>query len=88
MSRERTRGCIAIFPKGNAAGSWKLYSLKTDAEITRDNWTSLPMPDVVIDRMNAHYEADEKINNEILLPFAENETPGVFDERGKGVWKI
>lgn len=81
LPRERTRGCIALFPKGNDAGSWKLYSLKTDAEITRDNWTSLPMPDVVIDRMNALYEADEKINNKILMPFAENETLEVFDER-------
>ena len=73
LPRERTRGCIALFSKGNAAGSWKLYSLKTDVEISRDNWTSLPMTDIVIQRMNALYEVDEKINKLILQPFVEDE---------------
>lgn len=72
LPRERTRGCIALFSKGNAAGSWKMYSLKTDMEITRDNWTPLPMPDVVIDRMNALYDADEKTNSKIMRPFVED----------------
>ena len=61
LPRERTRGCIALYPKCNSAGSWKFYSLKTNLEITRDNWTSLPAPDVVIDRVNTLYEADEKV---------------------------
>ena len=47
---------------GNFHGSWKLYSLRSDKEITRDNWTHLPIPDIVLERINRLYMADETIN--------------------------
>jgi hypothetical protein len=53
--------------------------IKTDIEIARDNWTPLPMPDIVINRMNVLYDMEEKINSKILQPFAENE-PILIDE--------
>lgn len=50
-------------------------------EITRDNWTPLPMPDIVIDRMNTLYEADEKTNSKILQPFEEDAPFGNEEQR-------
>jgi hypothetical protein len=61
LPRERTRGCIALYPKGNSVGTWKFYSLLTLQEITRDNWTKLPIPDIVIEKMNSLYRVDEGV---------------------------
>lgn len=58
---ERTRGCIALYPLNNKAGSWKFYSLSSDREISRDDGAILPMPDVVIDRLKIIYDADERV---------------------------
>ena len=82
LPRERTRGCIALYPKGNAGGSWKFYSLKTNMEITRDNWTILPIPDIVIDRVNAIYEADERVDSIILPDYNEDEKKIIQESGG------
>lgn len=71
LPRERTRGCIALYPKGNAGGAWKFYSLRTNQEITRDHWTVLAMPDIVIDRLNVLYSTDEHVQDLIRAPLDE-----------------
>jgi len=48
----RTQGAIALLPTGNLAGSVNFYSLNSKRVITRDHWTELSMPDVVIDHLN------------------------------------
>mmetsp|Transcript_17121 Transcript_17121/g.45825 ORF Transcript_17121/g.45825 Transcript_17121/m.45825 type:complete len:150 (-) Transcript_17121:224-673(-) len=50
---ERTKGCIALRPAGNAEGSWKFLNLSTDEVTTRQRFTAQPMPSEVIDRLNS-----------------------------------
>ena len=49
---ERSSGAVALMPLGNAEGSYKFLHLKSGSIITRDHWTTLPMPDFVIDMLN------------------------------------
>jgi hypothetical protein len=49
---ERTEPCIALYPSGNMNGSWVLYNLKTNAYVRRTQWTKLPMPESIINKMN------------------------------------
>eukprot|EP01036_Dinobryon_divergens_P034556 gene34556-44667_t len=48
----RTQGCIALLPIGNIQGSVKFLRLDTNKTVTRDQWKALPMPDIVISRLN------------------------------------
>ena len=48
----RTIGAIALGPTGNLQGAYKFLNLRTGKKITRRNWTKLPMPQEVIDRVN------------------------------------
>jgi hypothetical protein len=48
----RTEGCIALYPTGNENGSWRFLNLKTNKFITRHQWTALPTPWSVIQRIN------------------------------------
>ena len=50
---ERTRGAIALMPTGNSEGSWFYLVLKTWKAIKRNHAECLPMPDAVIDYINA-----------------------------------
>ena len=50
---ERTTSAIALYPTGNLQGSWRFLDLKTMKVVARDQYTVLPTPSVVIDRMNA-----------------------------------
>lgn len=48
----RTTGALALRPTGNAQGGYYFLSLTTGRVITRKSWTSLPMPQDVIDRVH------------------------------------
>jgi Zinc knuckle len=48
----RTTGAIALRPTGNQQGTFYFYSLTTGRILTRNHWTSLPMPAEVIDRIH------------------------------------
>jgi len=50
---ERTTGCIALRPAGNAEGSWKFLNIETEEVTTRQRFTPQPMPTEVIARLNA-----------------------------------
>ena len=54
----RTVGAICLGPTGNLQGSYKFLNLRTGRLITRRSWTSLPMPDEVIARVNALGKAE------------------------------
>jgi hypothetical protein len=49
----RTRGAISLGPSGNLQGGYKFMALNTGKKITRHNWDVIPMPDLVIARVNA-----------------------------------
>ena len=56
----RTQGAIALLPLGNLQGSCRFFCLSTKSYVTRDKWTLLPTPQVVIDFMNALDEKSAK----------------------------
>jgi hypothetical protein len=45
----RTTGAIALRPTGNAQGGYYFMSLATGRRLNRNHWTTLPMPQDVID---------------------------------------
>ena len=45
----RTIGAIALHPTGNTQGGYFFFSLTTGRVLNRGRWTSLPMPNKVID---------------------------------------
>ena len=49
----RTEDCIAMLPTGNRTGSVKMLSIATGKMVSRDQFTILPMPSSVIERLNA-----------------------------------
>ena len=48
----RTTGAIALRPTGNTQGGYYFYSLATGKLLNRRNWTLLPIPQDVIDRVH------------------------------------
>ena len=48
----RTIGAIALRPTGNTQGGYFFFSLSTGRVLNRGRWTSLPMPNEVIDRIH------------------------------------
>ena len=49
----RTQGAICMGPSGNKQGGFKFLSLRSGQTITRRSWDRIPMPDTVIDRVEA-----------------------------------
>jgi hypothetical protein len=49
----RTTGAIALRPTGNAQGGYYFMSLTSGRRLSRNHWTSLPVPQDVIDRVHA-----------------------------------
>ena len=61
----RTIGAIALHPTGNTQGGYFFFSLSTGRVLNRGRWTSLPMPNEVIDRV--HCMARQEHGNSGLL---------------------
>ena len=72
---ERTEPCIALYPTGNANGSWMFYNMKTKKRVRRTNWQKMVTADLVIDYMNLMTELDEEVGEE--EPEAEEVEPEV-----------
>jgi hypothetical protein len=49
----RTKGAIYLGPSGNLQGGFKFMALNTRNNIVHRSWGVIPMPDVVIARVNA-----------------------------------
>jgi hypothetical protein len=49
----RTKGAISLGPSGNLQGGFKFIALNTGKKIVRRSWDVIPMPNVVIARVNA-----------------------------------
>jgi hypothetical protein len=51
--KERTISCIALLPLSDGSGSVKFYCLKTGSVVVRDAWINVPIPDTVVEHLNA-----------------------------------
>jgi hypothetical protein len=49
----RTKGAISLAPSVNLQGGFNFMALNTGKKIVRHSWDVIPMPDVVIARVNA-----------------------------------
>jgi hypothetical protein len=49
----RTKGAISLGPSGNLQGGFKFMAFNSGKKIVRRSWYVIPMPDLVIDRVNA-----------------------------------
>jgi hypothetical protein len=49
----RTKGAISVGPIGNLQARFKFMSLNNGKKSVRRSWDVIPMPDIVIDRVNA-----------------------------------
>ncbi len=56
---QRSVSAISLCGTGNARGSWWFFDLLTLEPFTADRWTVLPIPDLVIERINYIYDLDE-----------------------------
>jgi hypothetical protein len=50
--QNRTEGCKALYPAGNANGSWIFLNLKSSNRVRISNWTKMVTDDLVIARLN------------------------------------
>jgi len=75
----RTQGCIALTPVGNLQGSMKFLRLDTNKVVTRDQWKALPMPDIVISRLNDLADLD---NGKRSKKLRTNITDKIYFRRG------
>ena len=62
----RTIGAIALRPTGNTHGGYFFFSLTTGGVLNRGQWTSLPMPNEVIDWVH-RMACQEHRNNGLLF---------------------
>ena len=60
--RTRTVGAIALLPKRHSQGGFYFLSLTTGHRIDRRNWTELPIPTKVIDRIHAIAQRNRAAN--------------------------
>jgi hypothetical protein len=49
----RTKEVIYVGPSGNLQGGFKFMALNSGKKIVRRSWDVIPMPDLVIDQVNA-----------------------------------
>jgi hypothetical protein len=61
--KPRTEDCIALLPTGNRTGTVKMMSLSTGQVVLRDQFIILPMPQSVINLLNAMAKKDGRTRN-------------------------
>jgi len=49
---ERSDPCLALYPTGNASGSWVMFNIKTRRRVRRTNWRKMVTTQLVIDAVN------------------------------------
>jgi hypothetical protein len=86
MATHTTRA-IALRPTGNQQGGYYFYSLTTGFRINQNRWTSLPLPNEVIDHVrNLGRQACDNVGliftdcNDDPLPTADDDTASDSDD--------
>jgi hypothetical protein len=74
----RTTGAIALRPTGNVQGGYYFFSLTTGRRLNRNNWTDLPMPQDVIDRVHT-FACRSNANRALLFAWRDG-TPIADDD--------
>jgi hypothetical protein len=78
--KTRTTGDIATKPTGNAQGGHWFYSLTTGRMLDQQQWTPLPMPSDVIERIHVLAKASQvgmnftNMRNELYDDFNDNDS--------------
>jgi hypothetical protein len=78
----RTKGAILLQPSGNLQGGYKFMALNTGKKITHRSWDVIPMPDMVIARVNAlGTDQPEQLifSDQCGCPIGYVKIPGVMD---------
>ena len=73
----RTIGAIALRPTGNTQGGYFFFSLSTGRVLNRGRWTSLPMPNEVIDRVH-RMARQEPADNPLVDPHDDGEDDSTY----------
>jgi hypothetical protein len=73
----RTTGAITLRPTGNLQGGYYFFSLTTGRRLNRNNWTVLPMPNEVIDRVHT---LARRSRNDKGLTFLDRDGNNFLDE--------
>ena len=76
----RTKGAISLGPSGNLQGGYKFMALDTGAKIVRRSWDVIPMPDIVIKRVNTL-----GINQPEVLTFTDRQGQSIGVDKIPGV---
>jgi hypothetical protein len=63
----RTTGALALRPTGNNQGGYYFFSLTTGRVLNRNNWTSIPMPGEVVDRVNTMSRRGRNHNQDLIM---------------------
>jgi hypothetical protein len=80
----RTKGEISLGPSGNLQGGFKFMDLNSGKKIVRRSWDVIPMPDLVIDRVNALCRDQPQhmtFTNRHRRLMGDVEIPGVYDQK-------
>jgi hypothetical protein len=75
--KERSDPCLALYPTGNASGSWVVYNFKTRRRVRRTNWRKMITTQLVINAVN-QLLADEENGIEIVAAL-DDEVPDECD---------
>jgi hypothetical protein len=68
MSRSRSAACIALYPVGNATGSWVVWKLEMRVRVRRTNVQKLMTSQQMISTMNALAQEYEENQRQPTLP--------------------
>ena len=88
-SKDRTEPCVALYPTGNANGSWWFLNIATKRRVRRTNWTKMVTSNLVVNTMNEFSrsdddaslaEEDEEGAEVPTLPEAQQEMPAAVEE--------
>jgi hypothetical protein len=81
----RTKGAISLGPSGNLQGGCKFVALDAGKKITRRNWDVIPMPELVIARVNTLGEDQPEMftfTDRHGRPIGDSEAPSVPEDFG------
>jgi hypothetical protein len=72
---DRSEPCLALYPTGNASGSWYFFNIKTRRRVRRTNWKKMVTTPLVIDAVN-NLSAEE-MNGLVVPDGCDDEDPSV-----------
>lgn len=73
VRQPRTEGAIALTSTGNLQGSVLFFMLSTQSIVSRENFTLLPMPKEVVDKMNELSIKNKRKNNDVIISYRNSE---------------